>query len=115
MRMVPQTYAIRTVEDADRAKNARFIANAEARGDLEDAQFYKESLAEWERDQGQEREHLVCPICRSSWLTPTASGTSRPHRRYDIDQPSWDKVRRLRKEIQELEAELDRVLDALGE
>jgi hypothetical protein len=115
MRMVSQTYVIRKIEDADRATYARRVTNAEADGDAESARFWTDSLAEWGRDQGQERERLVCPICLSSWLTPTSRGTSRPHRRHDVDRPSWDTVRRLRKEMQVLQGELDRALDALEE
>jgi hypothetical protein len=113
MRMVAQTYVIRKIEDADRAKYGRRIANAEARNDPEEAQFWKDALAQWETEQGEERERMVCPVCQSSWLTPTSSGTSRPHRRSDIEHPNWDKVRQLRKEIQTLQAELDRVLEGL--
>ena len=91
----------------------RHIANAEARGDFEDERFWRDALTQWEREQGQEYERLVCPVCRSAWLTPTSSGTSRPHRRFDLESSSWDRVRQLRKDIQILQSELDRLLDAL--
>ncbi len=113
MTMVSRIYKIRAIEPADLAKNERFIEWAKARGDVDQAQAYRDSLAEWEKEQGQEREQLVCAVCGSPWLTPTARGTSRPHRRHDVEQPSGDKARQLRKEIQALEAELDRVLNAL--
>ena len=113
MTMVSRTYTIRRIEPADRAENGRRIEAAQALDDLEGAEFWKDSFAEWERDQGQQRERLVCAVCGSTWLTPTSRGTSRPHRRDDVEQPSWDKVRQLRKDIQALQTELDRVLDAL--
>ena len=104
---------VRRIDPVDRTKNARHIENAEARGDPEEVQIIKDVFAEWEREQGQERERLVCAVCGSIWLTPTSSGTARPHRRDDVEQPTWDTVRRLRKEINALQAELDRVLDSL--
>jgi hypothetical protein len=113
MTMVSRTYTIRKVEPEDRAQYARFAQNATQRGDVEEAEGYKQSLEDWEREQGQEREVLVCAVCGSRSLTPTSSGTARPHRRFDVEQPTWDQARRLRKEIQTLQAELDRVLEAL--
>jgi hypothetical protein len=111
--MVSRTYTVRKIEPADRAKNERFVEWAEARGDMEQAQAYRESLAQWETQQGQEKEKLVCAVCGTPWLSPTARGTARPHRRHDVEEPSWDKVRLLRKDIQALQTELDRVIDAL--
>jgi hypothetical protein len=113
MRMVSRTYVIRSIDPVDRAKNGRQVENAELRGDLDEVQIIKDSFAQWEKDQGQERERLVCAVCGSIWLAPTSRGTARPHRRDDVEQPTWDKVRLLRKEIQVLQAELDRVLEAL--
>lgn len=55
----------------------------------------------------------TCPVCGSTWLSPTRSGTARPHARYDAEAPSWDKVRLLRKEIRALQDELDRALEHL--
>jgi len=104
---------IRQIEEADRQEYAHRIASAEARGELDEAQAWRKAFADWEREQGQERERLVCPICGSIWLAPTAKGTSRPHRRYDISAASWDRVRELRADIQTLQAELDRLLDEL--
>jgi len=97
----------------DRADNARRIQRAEANGDDEMVQIIANSFAQWEHEQGQKRERLVCAICESIWLKPTSSGDARPHRRDDFERPTWDTVRRLRNEIQALQAELDRVLDAL--
>lgn len=113
MRMVSQTYVIRKIEPDDRLKNARWVEHALLRGDPEEAAAVRDSFAEWERDQGQQRERLVCAICESSWLSPTARGTARTHRRVDDALPSWNKVRRLQKEIKAMQAELDRLLDAL--
>jgi len=89
---VPRTYVVRKVEESDRAKGEGW------------------ARAEEER---QEREELACPICQRQSLTPTARGTSRTHTRWDVPQPSWDRVRQIRKDIQELQAELDRELDRL--
>ena len=114
MRMVSGTYLIRRIEANDRAIQARQVARAEEAGDLEEVQMIANSYAKWEKEQGQERERLVCSVCGSIWLKPTANGLARPHRRDDEgEKPSWDKVRSLRKEIQVLQAELDRLLGAL--
>jgi hypothetical protein len=113
MAMVPRTYTVRKVEPEDRAKYARFAHNARDRGDLEEAADYEKSLADWESEQGHERERLTCPVCGDSLLVPTSRATSRPHRRSGFDQPSWEKARLLRKEIRALQEELDRTLEAL--
>lgn len=113
MQMVPRNYVIRSIEPADREKNAWRVARAEEDGNFEEAEAIKRSFEEWEREQGQTRERLVCPICGDAWLSPTARGTSRPHARRDIEQPSWDRVRQLRENIKALEVELDRILQAL--
>jgi hypothetical protein len=75
----------------------------------------RDSLRQWEKEQGRPMEELVCPICQRRWLKPTARGTSRLHTRWDIPQPSWDRVRQLRKDIQVLQVELDRELHRLEE
>ena len=86
---------------------------------LDESEEYREDLTEmvidveWEQEQGQMREKLVCAVCGDAWLTPTARGTARPHVRRDIDQPSWGRIRQLRDDIKTLEAELDRLLQAL--
>jgi hypothetical protein len=113
MQMVLGTYVVRWIEAADRAANAREVARARANGDDELVQIVTSSFAEWEKEQGHRRERLVCAVCESSWLTPTAIGAARPHRRDASVGPSWDRVRRLRQDIQVLQAELDRVLDLL--
>lgn len=111
--MVSRTYTVRNIEPSDRERYARLATHARDRGDAEEAASYEQALADWEKDQGEERERLACPVCGDSFLVPTARGTSRPHRRAMFDQPSWGKVRDLRKQIQTLQAELDRVLEAL--
>ncbi len=111
--MVSRTHIVRKIEPADRAENERFIQNAIDRGAPEEAEMYRRSFADWEREQGQEREELVCAVCGDCFLKPTQRGTARPHRRWGIDEPSWDRVRQLRKEFQTVQAELDRVLEAL--
>ena len=113
MQMVSRTYVIRNIEPADREKNALRITRAEERGDLDEAEIIKRHFDEWEREQGQTREQMVCAVCGDVWLTPTGRGTARPHARRDLEQPSWDRVREIRKDIQTLEAELDRLLQAL--
>jgi hypothetical protein len=95
MRMVPRTYVVREITPEDRAKYTRFAQNARDGGDIEEAADYEKSLTEWEKEQGQERGRLACPVCGGSFLVPTSQGTSRPHRRSGLDEPSWEKVRQL--------------------
>ena len=111
--MVSRTYIIRHIEPADRDKHVWSVARAEERGDLDEVEIIKRHFFEWEQEQGQMREKLVCAVCGDAWLTPTARGTARPHVRRDIDQPSWGRIRQLRDDIKTLEAELDRLLQAL--
>ncbi len=99
MQMVSRTHVIRNIEPADREKNALHIAQAEERGDLEEAEIIERHFDEWGKEQGQTREQLVCAVCGDVWLTPTSKGTARPHARRDVQEPSWDKVRQIRKEI----------------
>ena len=113
LKMVLRTYRIRPIADSDQADHEWHVERAEARGDFEGAQIFRESLQRWEAEQGQENEVLVCPVCECSWLTPTARGTARPHRRWGQREPSWGRVRQLRGDIQALQAELDKELDAL--
>jgi hypothetical protein len=110
---VSRAYTVRDVTESDRQKYARMVRAAESRGDIEDAESYRESLAKWETEQGEEREAQVCAVCGDPWLTPTASGTARRHRRRDGGAASWGRVRELRKEIAILNQELDRQLLAL--
>lgn len=110
---MPRSYTVRKIEDSDRAKYESWVEAADAHGGSDGAEMTRESLRQWEREQGLEKEALVCPVCGRSWLSPTARGTSRPHSRWDVPKPSWDRVRQLRGAIQALEAELDRELDGL--
>jgi hypothetical protein len=114
MRMVERTYTIREITEQDRAENDRRVANAQARGEFEEAGWWRDSLARWEEEQGQQGELLVCPVCQASWLQPTYNkrGPARVHRRSGA-QANWESVHRLRKEIQTLQEELGRVLDSL--
>jgi len=113
--MVPRTYRLRPLEDSDRAETESRVERAEARGDVEGAQIFREALQQSEAEQGQARDALVCPVCEISWLTPTSRGTSRPHRRWGQHEPSWDRVRQLRADIQTLQSELGKELEALEE
>lgn len=108
-----RTYRVREVTDSDRQKYAGMVRAAESRGDLDDAASYREALATWEKEQGEEREALVCAVCGDPWLTPTAKGVARRHQRRDGGAASWGRVRELRKEIATLNEELDRQLLAL--
>jgi len=114
MGMVSRSYVIRKIEQVDREQNELRVKRAAARGDYEEAEIIKDSFMVWEKEQGLPRERLVCAVCGSIWLTPTASGTARPHRRDEAARPTWDKARQLRKDIQTLQTELDRVLDSLA-
>src|SRR5207237_3534144 len=99
--------------NSDRVDHERQIKSAEARGDYEEAQIIKETFAQWEKKEGQQEEKLVCPVCGDPLLVPTAKGTSRPHTPHNWALPPWDRVRQLRKDIETLHAELDRVLESL--
>ena len=106
--MVTRTYLVRQIEEGDRAKWEGWAQAEEARGEFDRAQMARDSLRQWEAEEGQEKEELVCPICQRGCLKPTARGTSRLHTRRDIPLPSWGRLRQLRKDIQALQAELDR-------
>lgn len=108
--MISRTYKARNIEPEDRANYARFAQNARDRGDFEQAADYEKAVADWEKEQGQERERLACPVCGDAFLVPTSRATSRPHRRSGSDQLSWEKARLLRKEIRTLQDELDRTV-----
>ncbi|HUY25468.1 MAG TPA: hypothetical protein VMV09_09235 [Candidatus Saccharimonadales bacterium] len=71
------------------------------------------SLRTWESEHGQESEVLACPVWGNSFLSPTAKGTSRPHRRWVVPQASRDRVRELRRDVAALQSELDQALDLL--
>jgi hypothetical protein len=113
LQMVYRTYQVRQIDESDRAKWEGWAQAEEERGEFDMAQATRDSLKRWESEQGQEKEELVCPICQRRFLQPTARGTSRPHTRWDVPQPSWDRVHQIRRDIQALEAELDRQLDML--
>ena len=111
--MVARSYAVRAIAAADREQYDRWIRSAHRRGDGDEAESYRESLAKWEREQGQEREVLACAVCGDAWLTPTAKGTARRHQRRNGEDASWDQVRQIRKDLAALHDELDRLLAAL--
>jgi hypothetical protein len=115
MTMVSRTYVVRDITEEDRAQNAYFVRNAEERGELEEAEAYRQSLLEWEKEQGQTKQRLACPVCGDSWLSPTSRGTSRPHVRHDIERPTLERARQLQRDIKVLQEELERVLSALEE
>lgn len=110
---MPRTYIVRKVEESDRAKWEGWALAEEERGEVDMAQMTRDNLRKWEQEEGQERAELVCPICQRRFLVPTARGMYRTHNRWDIPRPSWERVRQIRKDIQELQAELDRELDRL--
>lgn len=62
LRMVPLTYEIRKITEEDRAKWNRFADHAEARGDLEEAQSWRNGIIEWEREQGDTGENGLCRL-----------------------------------------------------
>jgi len=66
--MISRTYTIRNIEAADCEQWEWRAQRAEARGDSEEAQALRDSLAKWEKEQGQERERLVCAVCQSGAL-----------------------------------------------
>jgi hypothetical protein len=115
MQLVPRTHVVRKVEERDRAKWEGWAQAEEELGEFDMAQMTRATLRKWKQDEGQEREELVCPICERRFLVPTTKGASRTHTRRDPPQPSWDRVRRIRKDIQELQTELDREPDRLEE
>jgi hypothetical protein len=110
---VPRTYKVRPVTDADREQYARFERYAIERGDADEAEYYRSVIPKWESEVGQEREALVCAVCGRTSLSPTRAGTARRHQRWGSETPSWDRVYQLRKEINALNEELDRVLAQL--
>ena len=110
VRLVPRTYKVRPVTDADREQYARFEQYATERGDAGEAEYYKSVIPKWESEVGEEREVLVCAVCGRASLSATRAGTARRHQRWDLEAPSWDRVYQLRREINALNEELDRVL-----
>jgi 8-oxo-dGTP pyrophosphatase MutT (NUDIX family) len=58
------------------------VLHRQVEHEFEGVQYSQEEdyfLRQWEQEQSQEKEELVCPICERRWLSPTASGTSPPH------------------------------------
>jgi hypothetical protein len=113
VRLVSRTYKVRPVTDEDREQYARFERYSTERGDADEAEYYRSVIPKWESEVGQEREALVCAVCGRTSLSPTRAGTARRHQRWDTETPSWDRVYQLRKEINALNEELDRVLAQL--
>lgn len=113
VRMIPRSFRIREITASDREENALRIVKAEERGDHDEAAAIRNAFAKWESEQGHDEERLTCAVCGDWWLTPTRSSTTRPHRRSVANEPTWDKVRQLRKQINALQHELDRLLEAL--
>ena len=113
VRMVSRSYTVSAPSAADREKFERFARAAQTRGDSEEAEAYRETISNWEKDQGQTREVLVCAVCGDRWLSPTAKGTARRHQRRDGEEASWDRVRQVRKDLAALQEELDRLLASL--
>lgn len=112
MQLISTTYEVRAITAEDRARHEIALQRAEARGEPDDVAAEKKSFKEWIAEQGQHKERLLCPVCLTPWLAPTSKGTARAHRA-SRSGPSWDKVRLLRKTIAEMQAELNRMLDAL--
>ncbi len=110
--MISTTYVVCTITAEDQARHELALARAEARGDPDELAAEKKVFEEWAAEQGQTKERLLCSVCLTPWLVPTASGTARPHRA-STNGPSWEKVRLLRRTIAEMQAELNRMLDAL--
>ena len=112
MRLISTTYVVRAITAEDRARHEIALERAEARGEPDDVAAEKQVFEEWVTEQGKSKERLLCAVCLTPWLTPTSTGTARSHRAAN-DGPSWDKVRLLRRTIAEMQAELNRMLDAL--
>lgn len=111
--MVKRDYIVRRIDPEDREKHRIDVQRALDRGDAEDARIVEEVFAEWERDQGTQKTVLVCSVCHDRFVTPKRDGCARRHSRRSNEEPSWNQVWSLMKQIQTLQAELDRVLHAL--
>ncbi|HEY8691948.1 MAG TPA: hypothetical protein VIR57_04325 [Chloroflexota bacterium] len=84
-----------------------------ARGDKDDAQFWIDAIAEWEKEQGDTKWVMACGVCGDRFLKRTQQGLARRHKRWHTTDPTWNDVRRLRKQIAVLQVELDKALDFL--
>ena len=112
MQLVSRRFVVRPIEPSDRERHASRLTAALNRADAEEAEVIRRHFEQWEKEQGQSREQLVCPVCGDGLLTPTVRRTSRPHkRRKPADR--WAAVYDLRSQIKTLEAELDRLLASL--
>ena len=110
--MLPRTYVIRVTDEVRRRYEDR-IDRYEASGETEEAESWREALAQVEANDGQEHEELVCAVCGYRYLKPTHSGKARPHKAAAPRAASWDEMRELRTAIAAMQAELDRMLDQL--
>ncbi len=112
--MIEIDVEIRDIEPADQARHEREVQQARAEGDEHRAQHLRELFAEWEREQGSTKTELVCSVCRQRWLTPTRDGRARRHKRWpSTEEPGWDRVRQIQKQIKALQEELERLLNKL--
>ncbi len=111
--MIEVDYVVRRIESEDREKHQRDVQRALDRGDEVMARGFEKAFGEWEREQGTQKTVLVCSVCQDPWLTPTRDGRARRHRRSSTGQPTWDQVWRLTRQIQTLQAELERLLRQL--
>ena len=110
--MISTTYVVRAITADDRARHEAALERAAARGDADDVAAEEHVFAQWVTEQGQSKERLLFAVCLDPFLVPTSKGTARAHRAVDHG-PSWDKVRLLRRTIAEMQAERNRMLDAL--
>jgi hypothetical protein len=111
--MVEVNYLVRHIQPEDREKNRFNVQRALDRGDEEDARVIQEVFAEREREQDSTKTVLVCSVCNHRLLSPTRDGRARRHSRWSIEPEGWYQVWQLMKQIQVLQAELDRLLRAL--
>lgn len=112
--LMTPSISVTRVTDELRRRYADHIERFETLGEPEEAASLRKALAQLEADDGHEHEVLACAVCGNRWLTPTRSGTARPHTAQSPRAVSWDEVRRLRITIAALDAELDRVLEQLA-
>jgi hypothetical protein len=75
MPLVSRRFVGRAIEPADREKHVSRFAPALERGDEGKAEIIRRQFDQWEKEQGLDREELMCPVCSDGLLTPTARGT----------------------------------------